>query len=76
MPDNAAKVRPGWMFWLAVIWLAIIIAAAATVERWSVPAFDAMDWDHAAAAPGTRSNSATLQTGWEPIPWGATWPPV
>ena len=61
MPDNAAKVRPGWMFWLAVIWLAIIIAAAATVERWSVPAFDAMDWDHAAAAPGTRSNSATLQ---------------
>jgi peptide/nickel transport system permease protein len=66
MPVNVAKARPGWTFWLAVIWLAIVVASAATVGWWAVPAFDAMDWDHPAAAPGTRSDSASLQNAGEP----------
>ena len=61
MPLNAAKARPGWTFWLAIIWLTIVVISAATASRWSMPAFDAMDWDNPGAAPGTRNNSVTLQ---------------
>ncbi|MGD8333586.1 MAG: ABC transporter permease [Desulfobacterales bacterium] len=61
MSVNAVQTRPGGIFWLAVIWLAIVVAAAATADWWAVPAFDAMDWENPAAAPGTRTESATLQ---------------
>ncbi len=66
MSVNAVKTRPGGTFWLAVIWLAIVVAAAATAGWWAVPAFDTMDWDHPAATPGTRSDSATLQNAVKP----------
>jgi peptide/nickel transport system permease protein len=61
MPVNAAGIRPGWIFWLAIIWLAIVVISATTAGRWSIPAFDAMDWDNPGAAPGTRSSGVTLQ---------------
>ena len=66
MAANVYKSRPGWMFWLAVGWLTVVVAAAATAGWWALPAFDAMDWDHPVAAPGTRSDSVTLQDMTEP----------
>ncbi len=65
MPVKAAKPRPGWTFWLAVFWLAVVVASAATAGWWAVPAFDAMDWDNPGAAPGTHSDSASLQNAAE-----------
>lgn len=65
MPINAARARPGWTFWLAIIWLTIVVVAAATAGRWAIPAFDAMDWDNPGAAPGTRSDSVILQNAGE-----------
>ena len=61
MSVKADKERPGWAFWLATFWLAVVVASAATVDWWAVPAFDTMDWDNPSAAPGTRSDKATLQ---------------
>ncbi len=66
MAVNAAKSQPGWMFWLALVWLVVVVASAATAGWWAIPAFDAMDWDYPAAAPGTRSDSAILQHAGEP----------
>ncbi len=65
MSVKAVKMLPSRAFWLAVLWLAVVVAAAATAGWWTVPAFDAMDWDHPAAAPGTYSDSATLQNAAE-----------
>ncbi len=61
MPVNAAKARPGWTFWGAVLWLVVVVFSAATAGWWAVPAFDAMDWDNPGAAPGTRVDDAVLQ---------------
>jgi 2-keto-3-deoxy-L-rhamnonate aldolase RhmA len=61
MPANAAKARPGLTFWLPVIWLAAVIAAAATAGLWAVPAFDFMALDNLHAFPGTRDTNAVLQ---------------
>lgn len=61
MPIKTAKARPGWAFWLAVFWLAVVVASAATAGWWAVPAFDTMDWNSLRASPGTRSDHATLQ---------------
>ena len=61
MSANAAKNRPGWTLWLAVIWLAVIAASAATAGWWPIPAFDTMDWENPSAAPGTRSSPIALQ---------------
>ena len=66
MAVKASKSRPGWIFWLSVGWLTVVVAAAATAGWWALPAFDAMDWDHPAAAPGTHSDSATLQNAGKP----------
>jgi peptide/nickel transport system permease protein len=65
MSANAAKARPGWTFWLAVIWLVVVVASAATAGWWAVPAFDTMDWDNPSAAPGTISDKAALQNAGE-----------
>ena len=45
--------RPGALFWMAVVWLAAVVASAATADGWAVPAYDVMDWDHLRAIPGT-----------------------
>ena len=65
MPVNAAGIRPGWTFWLAIIWLAIVVISATTAGRWAIPAFDAMDWNNPGAAPGTRSGGVALQNAGE-----------
>ena len=61
MPVNAAKARPGWTFWVAVLWLGFVAVSAVTADWWAVPAFDSMDWDNPSAAPGTRVYNAVLQ---------------
>ena len=61
MPVNAAKARPALTFWLAVLWLAVVVVSATTAGLWAVPEFDAMDWDNPGAAPGTRVDNAVLQ---------------
>ena len=66
MAFETVKTRQGWAFWLAIIWLAIVAASAATVGWWAVPAFDTMDWENPAAAPGTRSRSASFQNATKP----------
>jgi peptide/nickel transport system permease protein len=45
--------RLGPAFFLSLLWLAAVVVAAATADLWTVPAFDAMDWDHLSALPGT-----------------------
>jgi oligopeptide/dipeptide ABC transporter ATP-binding protein len=65
MPVNAVKARPGWTFWLAIIWLTIVVVSAAMVGRWAMPTFDAMDWDNPGAAPRTRNDSVILQNAGE-----------
>ena len=41
--------------------LLLLFFASPVADWWAVPAFDAMDWENPAAAPGTRTKSATLQ---------------
>ena len=53
MPIDSPNNRPGIVFCLAVMWLAAVVASAATVGGWAVPAYDVMDWDHLRALPGT-----------------------
>ena len=53
MPIDSPNNRPGIVFCLAVLWLATVVASAATVGGWAVPAYDVMDWDHLRALPGT-----------------------
>ena len=63
---KADKTHPGWTFWPALVWLAVVAASALTAGWWAVPAFDAMDWDNPSAPPGTRSENAILQNADEP----------
>lgn len=61
MAAEAPAKRIGVMFWLAVLWLAVVGVSAATIHWWAVPAFDRMDWDHLSALPGTSDPDAILQ---------------
>ena len=45
----------GESFWLALMWLTIVVALAVTANLWSLPEYDHMDWHHQAARPGTKS---------------------
>ena len=44
----------GEAFWLAVLWIFGIALLAATAPLWPLPPYDHVDWEHPAAAPGTR----------------------
>lgn len=81
MPVEAAAItstdtigaRLGPLFWLALIWLALVAVAAVTADGWPVPPFDAMDWEHLTALPGTPTDAgAALSTGGE-TPTGVHW---
>lgn len=55
--------RLGPAFFLALIWLAGVLVAAATADLWTVPAYDAMDWDHLSALPGTPVSQESGKKG-------------
>lgn len=52
MPAKHTTTRPGVLFWLATLWLAAVVLAAAAAGIWTVPDYDAMDWDQVNALPG------------------------
>ena len=45
MPADSTMRCLGPAFFLALLWLAGVVAAAATADLWAVPAYDEMDWD-------------------------------
>jgi peptide/nickel transport system permease protein len=47
--------RLGVAFWLAVMWLALVVFLAAGAGMWPLPEPDRMDWTVPAAPPGTTS---------------------
>jgi peptide/nickel transport system permease protein len=61
MPAEAAAARLGPIFWLAVLWLALVALSAATAHWWAVAAYDRMNWHHLSAPPGTRTPDAVSQ---------------
>lgn len=44
----------GVSFWLALMWLLIVIFFAVTAEFWTLPEYDHMDWLQMSAPPGTE----------------------
>jgi peptide/nickel transport system permease protein len=58
MPAETAMSRLGPAFFLSMLWLAAVVFAAATADFWDIPAYDAMDWDHLSAFPGTPVSPA------------------
>ena len=62
MPANATSTaRLGVIFWLAALWLSVVLISAATAGWWSVPPFDRMDWNNLSALPGTSNSGTVLQ---------------
>ena len=62
--DRAPYYRPipvseamGASFWLALMWLFIVVFLALTARLWPLPEYDRMDWVHQAAAPGTETRA-------------------
>ena len=45
--------RLGVAFWLAAMWIGLVVFLAATADLWPLPAPDRMDWSAPAAPPGT-----------------------
>ena len=43
----------GVSFWLALMWLFIVVFFALTADLWPLPGYDTMDWLNPAAVPGT-----------------------
>ena len=44
----------GVSFWLALMWLFIVVFFALTADLWPLPEYDTMDWLNPAAVPGTK----------------------
>ena len=44
--------KTGGVFWLAVAWLILVVALAATAAWWPLPAPDQIDWAHLTESPG------------------------
>jgi len=55
----------GELFWLALMWLFIVVFLALTAELWPLPEYDHMDWDQPAAVPGTESRAPIKQVNGE-----------
>ena len=55
----------GESFWLALLWLFIVVFFALTAELWPLPEYDYMDWDHPAAGPGIESRAPMKQINGE-----------
>ncbi|MDM8556324.1 ABC transporter permease [Desulfococcaceae bacterium HSG7] len=55
----------GESFWLALLWLLIVVFFAFTAELWPLPEYDYMDWDHPAAEPGIESRAPMKQINGE-----------
>ena len=66
MVADAVKHRPGWIFWLSVSWIVLVLWSAVSVDWWSLPPFDQMDWDNLCVSPGTRANPEAIRTAGEP----------
>ena len=53
----------GVSFWLAVMWLIVVLILALTADQWPLPEYDHMDWLHPAADPGTESSVPVKESG-------------
>ncbi|MDJ0784355.1 MAG: ABC transporter permease [Desulfosarcinaceae bacterium] len=67
--EIAARLGP--IFWLAVIWLAMVLFAAVTAGYWPVPPPDRMDWAQLGAAPGAPLTPAGTPSAENPQAGGA-----
>jgi peptide/nickel transport system permease protein len=59
---ETANARLGPSFWLALMWLAVVVVSAATAGIWPVPPYDKMEWNHLSAPPGLPSDGGTSRS--------------
>ena len=53
--NSTARHKPslGLSFWLPLGWILLVCAGALSAPWWPLPGFDAIDWNHPSARPGT-----------------------
>ena len=68
VPSSASlSERLGVTFWLAAMWIALVVFLAATAGLWPLPAPDRMDWSAPVAPPGTVGRLPAMGPGGETV---------
>ena len=55
-------IHRGPGFWLPTAWIVLVATMAFTAPLWPLPAYDRINWDWPAAAPGTRMTCMNPET--------------
>ena len=53
--------RLGFIFWISIAWIVLVVFSAITASWWTIPEPDKMDWDHLSSRPGTTVDKVVLQ---------------
>ena len=53
--------RLGFIFWISIAWIVLVVFSAITASWWTIPEPDKIDWDNLSSLPGTITDKAIFQ---------------